>query len=146
MQYIQPIDPAPIRHLLDKNQDNALKYVNCLLKAPSSNISVETSRFPTPQIPGTPSNHTPIQKCILTELHELGELERLHPQANQQSRHQFLSNCDWTDSMLCQQKNAFIDDLLFQFNDIFARQRFDMAINSGFKVKLTFLDDRAACS
>ena len=61
LNYVRPINSAPIRHLLDKNHDETLQYVNSLLKAPKSDISVKTYWFPTPEGPGTPSDHTPIQ-------------------------------------------------------------------------------------
>ena len=66
MKYIQPLDPAPVRHLLANNHDDALQYLNSLLKTPRSSISVVIFWFPTPQISGNPSNHTPIQKRIFT--------------------------------------------------------------------------------
>ena len=34
LKYIQPIEPAPIRHLLDNNSEEAIQYVNSLLKTP----------------------------------------------------------------------------------------------------------------
>ena len=110
MKYIQPIDPAPMKHLLDNKHDEALQYVESILKTAGSDISVETSWLPTPQNPGNPSNHTPKQKRVLTELYALEELERLDPQANQKSQNQFLSNFDWTDSILNQQRKASIEN------------------------------------
>ena len=68
MKDIQPIDPIPIRNLLDNNHDAAPQNVNRLLKTPKSDSSVENHWFPTPKNPGNPIDHTPIQKRILTEL------------------------------------------------------------------------------
>ena len=100
MIYTQPIDPALIRHLLDSKNDDAVQYDNSLLKTPRSDVSVETYWFPTPQNPGNPSDHTPIQTRILAELYTLEELERTDPQADEKSRDQFLSDFDWIDSHL----------------------------------------------
>ena len=41
---------------------------------------------------------------------------------------------------------ARIEDLLVEFNDIFARHRFDLGMNEDFKVKLTPKDDSPAFS
>ena len=41
---------------------------------------------------------------------------------------------------------ASIEDLLVQFNDIFARHQLDIGIDEHFTVKLTPIDDRAALS
>ena len=96
--------------------------------------------------PGNPSDHTPIQKRILTELYALEELGRLDLQVSQKSRNHFLSNFDWTDSTLDQQTQASREDLLVQFNEVFARHRFDIGIKKDYKVKLTPVDERAALS
>ena len=57
-----------------------------------------TGFFPTPQNPGNEQEHTPIQTRILNELRELEQLEKLNTLENIDSRNQFLSNFDWTDS------------------------------------------------
>ena len=38
--------------------------------------------FPTPENPGKPEDHTPIQTRILKELNELKDKEKLNPQEN----------------------------------------------------------------
>ena len=143
MKHIQPIDPAPIRRLLHNNHDNVLQYVNSLRKNPRSHVSVETYWLPTPQNPGTPSDQTPMQKRILTELNALEDLEKLKTQASHKSPDQFSSNFDWTDSTLYQQTKASIEALLVQFNDISAWFRFDIGNKKYFQVVLTPIDDRA---
>ena len=102
--------------------------------------------FPTPEDPGDPQHHTPIQKRILSELINLQELEKLNPQDDTESRRQFLSNFDWTDSLLQPAEIARIEDLLVEFHDIFARHRFDIGMNEDFKVKSTPKDDSPAYS
>ena len=82
----------------------------------------------------------------MPELINLRELEKLNPQDDPESRRQFLSNFDWTDSMLQPAEIARIEDLLVEFHDIFARHRFDIGMNEDFKVKLTPKDDSPAYS
>ena len=53
------------------------------------------------------------------------------------SRDRFLSNFDWTDSILQPDAKQAVEDLLVEFHDIFARHRFDIGINTEFKVQLT---------
>ena len=102
--------------------------------------------FPTPEDPGDPQQHTPIQKRILEELLNLQELEQLNSQDDPESRRRFLTNFDWTDSMLQPHEITHIEDLLVEFHDIFARHCFDIGMNEEFTVKLTPKDDSPAYS
>ena len=129
---------------MDENHDDALHYVNNLFKTIRVDNGVETYFFSIPQNPGNPSNYTPRQKRILTELKALQELEKLDPQPNWTSRDQFLSMFDWTDSTFDQQTKSSIEDHLVPFIDLFAKHSFDIGINTDFKVKLTPIDERAA--
>ena len=79
-------------------------------------------------------------------MRELEQLEKLNPLENIDSRNQFLSNFDWTDSTLQQNAKQAVENLLVEFHDIFARHRFDIGINTEFKVQLTPLDNRPAYS
>ena len=106
----------------------------------------ESYWFPTPEDPGDPQQHTPIQKRILKEILNLQELEKLNPQEDPESRRQFLTNFDWTDSTLQPNEIARIEDLLVEFHDIFARHRFYIGMNEEFTVKLTPKDDSPAYS
>ena len=77
----------------------------------------------------------------MSELLNLQELEKLDPQGDPESRRQFLTNFDWTESMLQPADIARIEDLFVEFHDIFARHRIDIGKNEDFKVKLTPKDD-----
>ena len=79
-------------------------------------------------------------------MRELEQLEKLNPLENTDSRNQFLSNFDWTDSTLQQDAKEAVENLLVEFHDIFARHRFDIGINTEFKVQLTPLDNKPAYS
>ena len=83
---------------------------------------------------------------ILNELREPEQLEKINPLENTNSRNQFLSIFDWTDSTLQPEAKQAVENLPLEFHDIFARHRFDIGINTDFKVQLTPLDNRPAYS
>ena len=145
-KHILPINPTSIRHLLNNNHDDAIHYINSLLKTSKTDEVNETYWFPTPKNPGNEKEHTPIQARILNELRELEQLEKLNPLENTESQNQFLSNFDWTNSTLQPNAKQAVENLLVEFHDIFARHRFDIGINTEFKVQLTPLDNRPAYS
>ena len=146
IKLIRPVNPTSVRHLLKNNRDDAIHYINSLLKTSKPDKVNETYWFPTPQNPGNEQEHTPIQIRILDELRELEHLEKLNPLENIDSRNQFLSNFDWTDSTLQQDAKQACENLLVEYHDIFARHRFDIGINTEFKAQLTPLDNRPAYS
>ena len=145
-KHIRPVNPTSVRHLLNYNHDDAIHYINSLLKTSKDNEVNKTYWFPTPQNPGNEKEHTPIQTRILNELRELEQLEKLNPLENTNSRNQFPSNFDWTDSTLQPEAKQAVENLLVEFHDIFARHRFDIGINTEFKIQLTPLDNRPAYS
>ena len=145
-KHIRPVNPTSVKHLLDNNRDDAIHYINNLLKTSKTDEVNETYWFPSSQNPGNEKEHTPIQTRILSELRELEQLEKLNPLENTDSRNQFLSNFDWTDSTLQQDAKQAVENLLVEFHDIFARHSFDIGINTEFKVQLTPLDNRPAYS
>ena len=49
----------------------------------------------------------------------------------------FLQNFNWDDSLLTPSQRLQIEELLVKYNSIFARHRFDIGMNTDFKVKLT---------
>ena len=100
MTYVKPIDPVTTWHLLQDNPENATFFASSLIKSTKPEYFKENYWLPTPEEPGDPQHHTPIQKRILSELINLQELEKLNPHDDTESRRQFLSNFDWTDSML----------------------------------------------
>ena len=143
---IRPVNPVSVRHLLNNNHDDAIYYINSLLKTSKTDELKETYWFPTPQNPGKEREHTPIQTRNLIEIRELGQLEKLNPSEDTNSRDQFLSNFDWTDSTLQPAAKQAVENLLVEFRDIFARHRFDIGIKTEFKVQLTPLENRPAYS
>ena len=145
-KHIRPVNPTSVQHLLHNSHEHALHYINSLLKTSKNDENNDTYCFPTPQNPGNEKEHTPIQTRILNELRELEQLEKLNPLENTNSRNQFLSKFDWTDSTLPLEAKQAVENLLVEFHDIFAQHRFDIGINTEFKVQLTALDNRQAYS
>ena len=136
MKYVKPVDPASTWHLLQQDQEQAAHYVSSLIKTNKNLQNQENYWFPTPENPGNPEEHTPIQKRILQELQALQDLETLDPTQDAESWAKFIENFDWKDSTLTPEDKK-IENLLVEFHDIFARHRFDIGINEEFKVKLT---------
>ena len=145
-KHIRPVNPTSVRHLLNNSHDDAIHYINSLLKTSKNDEVNEIYWFSTPQNPGNEKEHTTIQARILNELRELEQLEKLNPIENTNYRNQFLSNFHWTDSTLQPEAKQAVENLLVEFHDIFARHRFDFGINTEFKVQLTPLDNRPAYS
>ena len=145
-KHIRPVNPTSVRHLLNKNHDDAVHYVNGLLKTSKTDGINETYWFQTSQNPGNEKEHMPIQRRFLNELQELKQLEKLNPLEDTDSRNQFLSNFDWRDSILQPDAKQAVENLLVEIHDNFARHRFDIGINTEFKVQLTPLYDRPAYS
>ena len=135
-----------MRHLLNNNHYHAIHYINSLLKTSTTDEVNDTYWFPTPQNPGNEEEHTPIQTRILNELRELEQLEKLNPLEDTNSRDQFPIKFDWTDSTLQVHAKQAVDNLPVDFHNIFARHRFDIGINTEFKLQLTPLDNRPAYS
>ena len=68
MKYVKTIDPVTTWHLLQTNPENAGYYSSSLIKSTKHEDFKENYWFPTPEDPGDPQHHTPIQKKILSEL------------------------------------------------------------------------------
>ena len=93
-KHIRPVNPTSVRHLLNNNHDDAIHYINSLLKTSKIDEVNEIYWFSTPQNPGKEKEHTPIQTRIPNEFRELEQLEKLNPLENTDYRNQFLSNFD----------------------------------------------------
>ena len=145
-KHIRPVNPTSVSHLLNNIHDDAIFYIKNLLKTLKPDELNETYWFPTPQNPGNEQEHTPIQTRILNELRELEQLEKINPLEDTNSRDKFLSSFDWTDSTLQLDPKQAAENLLVEFQDIFARHRFDIRINTEFKVQLTPSDNKPAYS
>ena len=74
-KHVKPIDAVTTWHLLQDNPENAAYSASSLTKSTRTEEDQENYWFPTPEEPGDPHLHTPIQQRILRELHNLQELE-----------------------------------------------------------------------
>ena len=143
---LRPVNPVVLSYLNVKDPKYSYEYVNELLRQPRNQDIEDHYWFPTPENPGDPSTHTPIQARILAEFYELERLEKLDPMKDEKQRKQFLDNFSWEDSTLTPDEREQVKDILVEFNDIFARHRFDIGFNDKFTVKLTPTDERTAYS
>ena len=143
---IRPVNSISVRHLLNNNHVEASQYMKSLLKTSKTDEVNDTYRFTTPLNPGNERDHRPIQTRILNELSELEQLEKINPLEDTDSRNQFLSKFDWTGFTLQPASKKAVEDLLVEVHFIFARHRFDIGINTEFKVQVTPSDNRPAYS
>ena len=132
--------------MIPQGHPDLTAYLNKLLKTNKPEQQDNTFWFPTPENPGKPENHTPIQTRILNELNELKDKEKLNPQKSIESRNKFLERFDWTDKLITEMEKQGNEDILVKYHDIFARHRMDIGMNTEFKVKLTPKDDKAVYS
>ena len=144
-KHIKPVGMA-ILSLIPQDDPDLNAYLNELLRTSKPEQQDNTFWFPTPENPGKPEDHTPIQTRILNELNELKDKEKLNPQESTESRNKFLKLFDWTDTLLTETEKQAIEDILVEYHDIFARHRKDIGMNTEFKVKLTPKDDKAVYS
>ena len=135
-----------ILSMIPQGDPDLTAYLNELLRTNKPEQQNNTFWFGTPEIPGTPEDHTPIQTRILKELIELKEKEKLNPQESTKSWNKFLKRFDWTDTLLTETKRQVNEDILVDYHDNSARYRMDTGMNKEFKVTLTPEDDRVVYS
>ena len=133
-KHIKPVDMV-ILSMIPQDDPDVTAYLNELLSTNKSEQQDNTFWFPTPENPGKPEDHTPIQTRILKELNELKDKEKINPQESGESRNKFLKRFDWTDTLLTEAEKQAIEDILVEYHDIFARHRMDIGMNTEFKVK-----------
>ena len=133
-KHIKPVDMA-ILSMIPQDDPDLTSYLNELLRTNRPEQQDNTFWFPTPENPGKPEDHTPIQTRILNELNELKDKEKLNQQEGTESRNIFLKRFDWTDTLLTEMEKQAIEDILVDYHDIFARHTMDIGMNTEFKVK-----------
>ena len=144
-RHIKPVDMA-ILSMIPQDDPDLTAYLNELPRTSKPEQQDNTFWFPTPGNPGKPENHTPIRTRILKELNELKDKEKPNPQESIESQNKFFKRFDWTDTLLTEMEKQAIEDILLEYQDIFASHRMDIGMNTGFKVKLTPKDDKAVYS
>ena len=144
-KHIKPVDMATLS-MIPQDDPDLTAYLNELLRTSKPEQQDNPFWFPTPENPGKPEDHTPIQTRILNELNQLKDKEKLNPQESTESQNKFLKRFDWTDTLLTETEKQAIEVILVEYHDIFARHRMDIGMNTEFKVKLTPKDDKAVYS
>ena len=87
--HIKPVDMA-ILSMIPQGDPDLTAYLNELLRTNKPKQQDSTFWFPTPENPGKPEDHTPIQTRILKELNEPKDKEKLNPQESTEYRKKFL--------------------------------------------------------
>ena len=130
------IAPMPVEHLnlITKYPDEAEAVINQLFVNPEMK---STKWYPTPETCSEPDKLNAIERRIYDEILALRELEKLDPSQSDEQRMNFLKNFNWDDSLLTPSQRLQVEELLVKYNSIFARHRFDIGMNTDFKVKLT---------
>ena len=135
-----------IPSMIPQAEPDLTAYLNELLRTNKPEQQNNTFRFPTPETPGKPEDHTPIQTRILRELNELKDKEKLNPKETTASRNKFLNRINWTDTLVTKTEKQAIEDILVDYHDIFARHRMDIGMNTEFKMEVTPKDEKAVYS
>ena len=112
-KHIKPVDIA-ILSMTPQDDPDLTTYLNELLRTNKPEQQDNTFWFPTPEIPGKPEDHTPIQTKILNELNELKDKEKLKPQESTESRNKFLKRFYWNDTLLTETEKQAIEDILVE--------------------------------
>ena len=144
-KHIKPVNMATLS-MIPKGDVDLSAYLHELLRTNKPEQQDNTFWLPTPENPGKPEDHIPIQTRILNELNELKDKENFNPQESRESRDKFLKRFDWTDTLLTETEKQAIEDILVDYHDIFARHRMGFGMNTEFKVKITPKDDKAVYS
>ena len=141
-KHIKPVDIA-ILSMIPQGDPDLTAYLNELLRTNKPEQQDNTFWFPTPENPGKPEDHTPIETRILKELNELKDKEKPNSQESTESQNEFLKRFDWTDTLLTETEKQAIEDIQVDYHDIFTRHRMDIGMNTEFKMKLTPKDDES---
>ena len=88
----------------------------------------------TPETCSEPDKVNNIERRIFDEIVALRELEKLDPVRSHDKRIKFLQTFTWDESLLSPSQQAQVEELLVENNSIFARHRFDIGMNTDFKV------------
>ena len=144
-KHIKPVNMA-ILSMISQDDPDMIAYLNELLRTSKPEKQDNTLWFPTPEKPGKPEGHTPIQTRILKELNELKDKEKVNRQKGTESRNKFLKRFEWTYTLLTETEKQAIEDILVEHHDTFARHRMDIGMNTEFKVKLTPKNNKAVYS
>ena len=144
-KHIKPVDMATLS-MIPQDDCDLTAYLIELLRTNKPEQQDNTFWFPTPENPGKSEVHTPIQLRTLKELSEPKEKETPNPQESTVSQNKILNRFNWTDTLQAETEKQAVEDILVDYNGIFATHRMDIGMNTEFKKKLTPKDDKAVYS
>ena len=78
----------------------------------------------------------------MQKLRDFSVLEKPDPKENEESKMKFLSKFKMTDSLITGEDRENLYSTIVEFNDIFARHKVDIGINSKSEFSLTPQDDK----
>ena len=122
---LKPLNTAALEVLAEDDFDDAITYINELLKTSDKLSTNQTYWFLTPEVAGDPTTHTPIRSRFLKVIKELEGNQKLNPNMSPSERGTFLKNIKWDDSQLTEKGQKDIEEILIEFHDIFAGHRLD---------------------
>ena len=125
--------------LITKYPEKANNVLDQLFQEPSTNTDLRW--YPTPETCDDPSKLNGIEKRTYDDITKIREEEKLDQTADDQQRKEFLANFKWENSILDEREQQQIENLLVKYNNVFARHRLDLGINTDFKIKLTLKHD-----
>ena len=150
-----PIEPQVLALVKFKNSDGFEKKMNQLMIDEEFNADSQPPRpkpdykrfwFPTPETCKNPTTLKGAEKRIYNELEKVRELKSIDPHINDDYRDQFLQRFKWNESILKADENQQFEDLLIEFLDVCAKQRFDVGYISETSMKLTAEHDQPICT
>ena len=145
-EYVTPVTPELISLAKMRNPDNFMSELNQLIidstfehdrQPPRPPPNYSKFWFPTPESCDDPSKLSGVHLEIYNQLQDLLKLDASDPKSNDEDRAKFLSNFDWSTSVLTPSEKLELEKLLVEFSDIFAKHRFDVGYNTEIKIKLT---------
>ena len=86
---LKPLNTAALKVLTEDDSEDAIVYINELLKTSDKASNNQNFWFPTPNDPGDPNTHTPIQSRKLREIKEQEETQKLNPTNSDEEREAF---------------------------------------------------------
>ena len=133
-KYVNEMPPTHI-NLLQRFPEDAEAVVNQLFR--EQNEVLSRKWYPTPDTCSDPTKLNKLERRIYDEIIELRRIESLDPTKKEETREQFLSEFKdtWTDSLLSPEQIERMKDNLVSYQSVFARHRFDIGINTEFKIK-----------
>ena len=142
---LQQIDPELIALAQMQSETKDIVEINQLIQDFTKKGQKQPARpapeynklwFPTPETCTDPANLSPLQREIYDQILRFQKIEKQNPIENDIDRNNFLQRFPWEKSKLSAEEKLIVENLLIEFQDIFAKHRFDVGYNTELKNKL----------